>query len=130
MQNSQNSLEPREPRSISLPLRTLILGSNLILVLGLVLGVALWPYFLKSLSQITGLEKGTITYGQFKQLSPGMSDVTVLDTASETYDKTTPGRRVYFRNDGYVVTLSFEKAKLPRLNEIKIWDSGRHALGR
>src|SRR2546428_8440902 len=61
MQNSQGNLDPREPRSIMLPLRTLILGSNLILVLGLVLGVSLWPYFLQSLSRITGLEKGTIT---------------------------------------------------------------------
>ena len=120
MQNSQNSLEPREPRSISLPLRTLILGSNLILVLGLVLGVALWPYFLKSLSQITGLEKGTITYGQFKQLSTGMSDSTVLATVREPYDKATPGRWVYFRNDGYVVTLWFEKGKLRRINEVKV----------
>jgi len=123
MQNSQGNLDPREPRSIILPLRTLILGSNLILVLGLVLGVALWPYFLKSLSQITGLEKGTITYGQFSQLSPGMSDVTVLATAREPYDKTTPGRWVYFRNDGYVVTLWFEKGKLRRINEVKVLPS-------
>jgi len=123
MQNSQNSLEPREPLSFTLPLRTLVLGSNLILVVGLVLGVALWPYFLKSLSQITGLEKGTITYSQFKQLSPGMSDVTVLVTAREPYDKTTPGRWVYFRDDGYVVTLWFEKGKLRRINEVKVLPS-------
>src|SRR2546422_9234290 len=120
MQNSQNSLEPREPRSISLPLRTLILGSNLILVLGLVLGVALWPYFLKSLSQITGPEKGTITYGQFKQLSPEMRDVTVLATAREPYDTTTPARRVYFRTDGNEVTLWFEKGKLGGINEDRV----------
>ncbi len=123
MQNSQGNLDPREPRSIILPLRTLILGSNLILVLGLVLGVSLWPYFLQSLSRITGLEKGTITYGQFSQLSPGMSDVTVLATAREPYDKTTPGRWVYFRNDGYVVTLWFEKGKLRRINEVKVLPS-------
>src|SRR5207244_7941592 len=90
MQNSPDNLEPKEPRGIILPLRTLVLGSNLILVLGLVLGVALWPYFLKSLSHITGLEKGTITYGQYRQLSPGMSDVPVLATAREPSDKTTP----------------------------------------
>jgi len=49
-----------------------------------------------------------------------MSDSTVLATVREPYDKTTPGRWIYFRNDGYVVTLWFEKGKLRRINEVKV----------
>ena len=116
MKNSEKDLEQGLLRKITLPLRTLILGSNLILVLGLVLGVSLWPYFLKSLSKMTGLEKGAITYGQFRNLSTGMSETAVLATAREPYDRNTEGRWVYFRDDGSVVTLSFEKGKLRRIN--------------
>lgn len=123
MQNGQGNREPRERRRITLPLRTLILGSNLILVLGLVLGISLWPYFLKSLSQITGLEKGTITYGEFKQLSRGMNEAVVLAITREPYDKTPQGRWIYFRDDGYVVTLWFEKGKVHRINEYKVLPS-------
>ncbi len=120
MKNSQKDLEQGMLRRITLPLRTLILGSNLILVIGLVLGVSLWPYFLKTLSKMTGLEKGAITYGQFRKLSTGMSETAVLATAREPYDKNTEGRWVYFRDDGSVVTLSFEKGKLRRINEFNV----------
>lgn len=123
MRNSQNNLEQGKPRRITLPLRTLIIGSNLILVVGLVLGISLLPYFLKTLSHLTGLEQGTITYEQFKKLSTGMSEATVLATVREPYDKTTEGQWVYFRNDGYVVTLWFEKGKLRRINDFKVLPS-------
>jgi len=120
MENSQKDLEQGMLRRITLPLRTLILGSNLILVIGLVLGVSLWPYFLKTLSKMMELEKGAITYGQFQRLSAGMSETAVLASMSEPYEKTPQGQWVYFRNDGYVVTLAFVKGKLRSINEFKV----------
>jgi hypothetical protein len=67
-------------------------------------------------------EAKTITFEQFRMLSTGMSEAEILATAGQPFDRNSQGGWIYFRDDGYVVTLTFVSGKVFRIDDTKIFN--------
>lgn len=75
--------------------------------------------FLASLS--VEFSKGAITFEQFRLISIGESEALILGKLGKPYDKTSQGKWIYFRDDGWVVTLTFANGRVSFIQDERVF---------
>jgi len=75
--------------------------------------------FLATLS--VEFSKGTISFEQFRLISVGESEGLILGKLGKPYDKTSQGKWIYFRDDGWVVTLTFANGRVSFIQDERVF---------